>query len=668
MSIQEAIAQFHTALKAGLKYVQEAQSKGLDPYMPSLENTMPDFSAATKVDLGVMEIPMDDIVGTLADGRKGAFAGNFMPILDENTEFGSKWISLCGAQLDEGITDPISCFEYLGYFYVQEGHKRVSVLRSFDALSIRAKVTRVLPTRRGENDPTADSYAAFLDFYKQTGVYGLHFEHPDQWRQLGEYLGLDPNRSWSADDRQAFVSLLWRLREACSAQLLSRMKGQTRSDVLLACLELYPYAQFRDLPLSDLRSRVEGLVPDLRFASEGEETVSTEPVIPGKNLVGRILDGIAPPTLNIAFIHANDPKTSVWTQGHDEGRVAMEQALGTQVRVRTYIVGEEDAETLMERAVAKDGAQLLIATAPILLAPARQIAALHPGLKVLVCALSVPYVGVRTYYSRIHETKFIAGAIAGAMCAGNPIGYIARYPILGVPASVNAFALGVRMTNPDAKVLLDWSCLDGDPVQRLWSAGARIISGHPVATTTPSNIGPGWSTSLYSEDGSHLPLTSDMWDWGKTYEQIARSVLAGAWSAEANGETAVSYWWGMSSGVIDIRLAAIIPEGVRQLAGILKEGIRSGAMNPFQSEIRDQAGELRAPRDADFTPEQLMRMNWLCDNVVGRIPRYDELMPMSRETTRLLALPEDKPAAEAASGGAPKAPRAYPPAFPLYRR
>ena len=36
-----------------------------------------------------------------------------------------------------------------------------------------------------------------------------------------------------------------------------------------------------------------------------------------------------------------------------------------------------------------------------------------------------------------------------------------------------------------------------------------------------------------------------------------------------------------------------------------------------------------------------MRMNWLCDNVIGRIPPVEELLPMSRETTKLLALPQD---------------------------
>ena len=37
-------------------------------------------------------------------------------------------------------------------------------------------------------------------------------------------------------------------------------------------------------------------------------------------------------------------------------------------------------------------------------------------------------------------------------------------------------------------------------------------------------------------------------------------------------------------------------------------------------------------------------MNWLCENVDGRIPTMDELLPMSRETTELLALPQKETA------------------------
>ena len=79
------------------------------------------------------------------------------------------------------------------------------------------------------------------------------------------------------------------------------------------------------------------------------------------------------------------------------------------------------------------------------------------------------------------------------------------------------------------------------------------------------------------------------------------------------------------------------------LAGILKEGIIRGTVDPFQGEVADQGKRVRSTQDSWFRPEELMRMNWLCDNVIGHIPTVDELLPMARETTRLLALPEDAP-------------------------
>ena len=71
----------------------------------------------------------------------------------------------------------------------------------------------------------------------------------------------------------------------------------------------------------------------------------------------------------------------------------------------------------------------------------------------------MPFSSVRGYYCRAYEGKFITGAIAGAMTRTDEIGYIASYPILGVPASINAFALGAQMTNPEARIILRWSLL-----------------------------------------------------------------------------------------------------------------------------------------------------------------------------------------------------------------
>ena len=133
----------------------------------------------------------------------------------------------------------------------------------------------------------------------------------------------------------------------------------------------------------------------------------------------------------------------------------------------------------MEQAIA-EGAQVLFTTTAPLIAACRKVAVKHRDVHILNCSVSMPYPGVRTYYSRIYEGKFISGAIAGAMCKNDTIGYIASNPIFGVPAGINAFALGARLTNPNARVLLKWSCVSADPIQELLDAGVDIISNRDV--------------------------------------------------------------------------------------------------------------------------------------------------------------------------------------------
>ena len=71
------------------------------------------------------------IVGTFTAGRRTAFAPNFMPLLDDESEFAAKWQTLYNAHLEEGIHDPIKCYEFMNRYYVLEGNKRVSVLKVF---------------------------------------------------------------------------------------------------------------------------------------------------------------------------------------------------------------------------------------------------------------------------------------------------------------------------------------------------------------------------------------------------------------------------------------------------------------------------------------------------------------------------------------------------------
>lgn len=139
---------YRAAQKAGKKDLQTRTSQKLPVEMPALDTILEHVDISGEVPLGLVDIPTELIVGTKTYGRASSFAPNFMPILGESTEFAAKWSSLCDAHLKEGIRDPIVAYEYMNHYYIQEGNKRVSVLKYFDAISIPGYVTRIIPAVR----------------------------------------------------------------------------------------------------------------------------------------------------------------------------------------------------------------------------------------------------------------------------------------------------------------------------------------------------------------------------------------------------------------------------------------------------------------------------------------------------------------------------------------
>ena len=93
----------------------------------------------------------------------------------------------------------------------------------------------------------------------------------------------------------------------------------------------------------------------------------------------------------------------------------------------SIVAGKNDLDK-MEEAI-KDGHNVLFVTSPVMLPASLKIAANHPDIKILNCSLNISHPTLRTYYARMYEAKFLAGALAGALTTTNKIGYIADYPI-----------------------------------------------------------------------------------------------------------------------------------------------------------------------------------------------------------------------------------------------
>ena len=107
---------YKKAYKLGKKDYQARAHRGVRPTLKVLDDIMPEKGSYSELSLGLVQIPTDRIVGTKTEARSTSFAGNFMPILQEDTEFASKWSNLSTSHVEEGIRTPIKAYEYMNKF------------------------------------------------------------------------------------------------------------------------------------------------------------------------------------------------------------------------------------------------------------------------------------------------------------------------------------------------------------------------------------------------------------------------------------------------------------------------------------------------------------------------------------------------------------------------
>ena len=595
--------------------------------------------SAQQQSVGLMEIPIDLIVGTKTAGRQYALSPSFLPLLDSDTEFGCKWINLCNAHLrEEGIREPIRCFEYYGKFYVQEGNKRVSVLRYFEAPTVSAYVTRLMPT--DTDSPRYALYQEFLEFFRIARLYQVQFTTSGSYRKLLVKLE-GAQEPWTAAYRQSFLSSFLRFEEALRGQVF--LRGLSTADALLVFLRYHPFSSIREMDTDTLKNAVGLLQSDINtLAHPNPVAVSAEPAVSEVRDPSRYaLFGTRPKHLKIAFVHERDAERSTWTKAHETGRAYLDAVFTKQVETRAYFdaVPGKAGEEIMEQAI-RDGANVIFTTTPPLVGATLRVAARHPGVRMLNCSVDMPYPDIRTYYGRVYEGKFITGAIAGAMARDGKIGYVGSYPIYGVPASINAFALGAKMVNPNVQIELAWSCLPGDFLGDFRRRGVKIVSNRDIPT--PERKYTEYGIFLMDDSGSFWPLASPVWNWGRLYERIVRSILDDSWYREADGARAVNYWWGMSSGVIDVMLDECLPEGVKVLAQALRRELQSGQLSPFDRSFSTQDGRLINAGGGKLSIDEILHMDYLCSCVSGHIPSFDEILPMARSMVRLQGVYRDQ--------------------------
>ena len=615
-----AAEEYEKALKAGIKEYEQCASKGIYPFLSNLDEVTEHVEIESRQNLGLIDIPVQLIVGTYQKGRSNAFSRNFMPVLAKDSEFAHKWIRLYDSLEAEGLWDPIVAYEFLGNYYVQEGNKRVSCSKFIGAVTIEGTVTRIIP--KPNDNPEIQMYHEYLDFYEKAPIPYLPFSRPGSYALLRKALAIDPELCWDETMLMDFRSALNLFHKEYMAAGGGKL-SITTADAFLIYLTIYGYDHARESIASDFKKDIGKLWEEFLVYSRSQAShISLQPIEDPKKHVLTFFSSVKNP--KAAWIYSTNPEVSGWAYSHELGREYVNEFFGTQCPTEAFfnISPEEAADRIRE--IIADGYNIIFATSPQFLSDCAKLAVEFPEVKLLNCSLNTSYRNVRTYYLRTYEAKFITGAIAGTLTPNNKIGYLADYPIYGSAASINAFALGARMVNPEAEIYLDWSTLkEHDPMKAFAEEDITVISSRDMHPTNKISREYG----LYRMNGA-IPanIAVPIWHWGKLYVEILRSILNGNWKdeqAEA-GMHSLSYWWGMSAGAIDVIYSEKLPDETTRLVRLLKGAISSGMYTPFTGNLTFPDGSVLSCGDG-LNPEDIMQMSRLLAHIHGFLPGIEDL-------------------------------------------
>ena len=331
------------------------------------------------------------------------------------------------------------------------------------------------------------------------------------------------------------------------------------------------------------------------------------------------------PPLKVAFVYVSPIGEAGWTFQHDQGRLAMEQALGGQVRstVVEAVAEGTDSERVF-RDLAAQGHQLIFATSFGYLEPALRVAADHPTVKFEHAGGYKTAANLNTYNARYYEARWLAGWLAGMQSKTGVAGYVAGFPVPEVVQGINAFALGMRAANPKAEVKLVWLNAWFDPARErdaaltLINQGADVLSNHsgsPAVAQVAEEKGV--MLLAYQSDMARFApkaqLAAITHHWGGHYTQVAQAVLAGRWAAKP-------VWGGLKDGLV--QLSAVnpaLPAAVKAGLAQRQQALMAGKLQPFAAPLVDNSGRSRLEKGA-LDDGQIASMDWLVQGVTGSLP------------------------------------------------
>jgi len=332
--------------------------------------------------------------------------------------------------------------------------------------------------------------------------------------------------------------------------------------------------------------------------------------------------------LKVAFVYVGPVGDGGWSYQHNLGRLALEKALGNQVKT-TYVdsVAEgADAERVIRR-LASSGNSLIFTTSFGYMEATLKVAKLFPKVRFEHATGFKTAPNMAAYEARFYEGAYLLGVVAGQMSKTNTLGFVASYPVPEVIRNINAYTLGARSVNPKIQTKVIWVSAWYDPGKERQAAETLIAQGadmlcqntdSPAVMQVAEEKGVnafGWNSDM-AKFGPKAQLTANTENWGIYYIDTTRKVLAGTWQGGRITR------WGLKEGAVALPpLNPSVPPEVAKVYDARKQALASGKFAPFTGPLKDNTGKPRVAAGVAMSDNELTAMNWYVEGVVGSIPQ-----------------------------------------------
>ncbi len=358
--------------------------------------------------------------------------------------------------------------------------------------------------------------------------------------------------------------------------------------------------------------------------------------------------------LKAGFIYVGPIGDYGWSHAHEVGRKFALEKLPWLDTVYVESVGESDASRIIDRLIQEQGMDVVFTTSYSYMDVTVKASNKYPDKHFMHASGFKQTENLGTYFVDLYQMYYLNGIMAGALTKTNKIGYVAAFPLPELIRHINAFALGIKAANPNARLNVRWIYTWYGPDRAKETAEALIsygVDAFAFTEDTPAVIEVG---QKYSEKGKQIytfshyspmqpygvdsVVSGQLVDWGPMYVKILQSIKDGTWSNK-------DMWWvaAEKGAILGGNFYEIInPKFVGELKSFMIPSKSFGRISaydlivkryaqmkrgahvfePFTGPVRDNKGKLKIKKGAKASKSEMQSMKYYVDNVIGNIPQH----------------------------------------------